>query len=126
MLDLKAKNGGIIFELFNFAMDIVHITRKSFAKFHHQFVRPIIQNANAPEYDYASDIERPMTILVIAIVVNTERDLITFCNCIELVSDLSAVEKDLIAFFIKVIIDRQSVWIRIIAIDSEYATYLLF
>ena len=72
MLDFKAKDDSIAFELFDLAIDIFHIACKPFAEAYHQLVRPIIYSSNAPEYYHASDIERPMSVLVIALVVNAE------------------------------------------------------
>lgn len=40
-------------------------------------------------------------------------------------SDLSAVKIEFITFFIKIKINRQSVWITIIAVNGKHATHFL-
>ena len=57
MLDLKTKHDGVASELFDLAVDVIHIVRISLAKIHHPLVRPIVRNVHTSEYDHASDIE---------------------------------------------------------------------
>ena len=72
MLYLKAKNSGVAFEFFDLIADVIRIVRKTLAEVYHQLVRPIIYSSNAPEYYHASDIERPMSVLVMALVGDAE------------------------------------------------------
>ena len=106
MLNIKAKNGGVAFEILNLVIDILHIVCKSFAKFYHKLVRPIVNNVNTPKYNNAFYIERPMSVLVIALIVNSKRNLIATFNRINLVTVLSTVEIYLIICFVKMKIDR--------------------
>ena len=57
MLDFKTKHNGVASELFDLAVDVIHIVRKAFAEIHHPLVRPIVRYVNVSEYDHASDIE---------------------------------------------------------------------
>ena len=76
MFDCKGKDGGVAFEFFDLAVDVILVVREALAKIHHQLVRPVVDNANASEYNYASYVERPMAVLAIAFVVNAKGDLV--------------------------------------------------
>ena len=125
MLNFKTKNGCVVFVFLYLTIDIFYIASKSFTKFHHKLVRPVVHNMNATKYNHTFDIERPMTILVIALVVNTKRDLIAVCYRIELMTDFSAMEVYLIVFLIEIIVYWKCIRIPIIAVDGKYTSQFL-
>ena len=105
MLDFQTKNCGVLSKFLDFIMDIIHIRSKFFRKLRYQLVRPLVYHVNASEYNHAFDVERPMSVLVIALIVNAERNLIAAINRIELMPDLSAVKIDFIISLVKKALD---------------------